>query len=85
VATEHQDDLDQALKTLELTLPVTREQLAAKRRELLCAWHPARCANLTNNPKTYSRTFKQAEEMTSRIEAACRVVNEWLAAQKADG
>jgi hypothetical protein len=82
VAAVNEHDLDQALSTLGLTPPVTLEQLAAKRRELLHAWHPARYANLTNNPKKYMQKFKQAEEMTSRIETACRVVNEWLATQR---
>jgi hypothetical protein len=82
VAAVNQDDLDQALITLGLTHPVTREQLAAKRRELLLAWHPARYANLANNPKKYMQKYKQAEEMTSRIETACRVVNEWLVSQR---
>jgi hypothetical protein len=78
VAVVNQDDLDQALNTLGLTPSVTLEHLAAKRRELLHAWHPPRYANLANNPKKYMQKFKQAEKMTSRIEAAYRVVNEWL-------
>jgi hypothetical protein len=82
VAAVHQDDLDQALNTLGLTPPLTLEQLAARRRDLLHAWHPARYANLANNPKKYMQKFTQAEEMTSRIETACRVVNEWLATQR---
>ncbi len=64
------DSLTQALEVLGLTLPISQEQLAAKRRELLHTWYPARYANLTNNPKKYMQMFKQAEEMTKRIEAA---------------
>ncbi len=79
MATVNQDDLNQALETLGLTLPVSLDQLLAKRRELLHRWYPARYANLANNPKKYMEKFKQAEEMTSRIEAAYNVVTEWLA------
>ena len=79
------DDLNQALETLGLALPVSLEQLIATRRELLHTWDPARYANLTNNPKKYMRMFKQAEEMTRRIEAASQVVNEWLAAKMPQG
>jgi hypothetical protein len=81
VATVNHDELNRALDTLGLSLPVSLDQLLAKREELLHRWHPARYANLANNPKKYMQKFKQAEEMTSRIEAACRVVNEWLTAQ----
>lgn len=79
------DDLNQALETLGLARPVSLDQLIAKRRELLHTWDPARYANLTNNPKKYMRMFKQAEEMTRRIEAASQVVNEWLAAKMPQG
>ena len=81
VTAVNHDDLNQALDTLGLSLPVSLDQLVAKRRELLHTWYPARYANLTNNPKQYMKMFKQAEEMTRRIEAASCVVNEWLAAQ----
>ena len=82
MAAVNQDDLDQALNTLGLTPPVTIERLAAKRRELLHAWHPTRYANLANNPKKYMQKFKQAEEMNSRIETAYRIVNEWLVSRR---
>lgn len=77
----NQDDLKQALEALGLTLPVTPDQLTAKRLELLQMWYPARYANLTNNPMQYMRLFKQAEEMTRRVESASKVVNEWLSTQ----
>jgi len=64
------DDIQQALTLLELTPPVGRETLEQKRRELLHTWNPARYANLTNNPKKYMQMFKQAEDMTKKIEAA---------------
>ncbi len=78
----NQGDLNQALETLGLTLPVSLEQLTAKRRELLHTWYPARYANLTNNPKKFMQMFKQAEDMTRKIEAASKVVSEWLADDK---
>ena len=74
----HQEDLNRSLEILGLAFPVTQEQLAARRRELLQIWYPARYANLTNNPKKYMEMFKQAEEMTRKIEAASQVVNDWL-------
>jgi len=64
----------QALETLGLTLPVSHEQLMAKRRELLHTWYPARYANLTNNPKKYMQMYRQAEEMTKKIESAYQVL-----------
>ena len=73
------DSVTQALDVLGLTLPISQEQLTTKRRELLHTWYPARYANLTNNPKKYMQMFKQAEEMTRKIEAASKVLTEWLA------
>ncbi len=73
-----EDGLRDALTVLELTLPLTKEQVDRKRRELLHTWHPARYANLTNNPKKYMQMYKQAEEMTRKIEAAYAVVTIWL-------
>lgn len=75
------NSLTQALEVLGLTLPVSRDQLEQKRRELLHTWYPARYANLTNNPKKYMQMYKQAEDMTRKIEAASKVVSEWLAAR----
>jgi len=85
VTTVNQEDLNRALETLGLTIPLSREQLIAKRRELLHTWYPARYANLTNNPKKYMQMFKQAEDMTRKIEAASKVVSDWLAAQAPQG
>ena len=59
-----------ALELLELTLPTTQENLERARRVQLYKWNPARYANLTNNPKQYMKNYKQAEEMTKRVEAA---------------
>lgn len=81
MTTVSQEDLNQALGVLGLTLPVSLDQLTGKRRDLLYTWHPHRYANLTNNPKKYMQMYKQAEEMTKKIEAASKVVAEWLATQ----
>ncbi len=59
-----------ALELLELTLPTTKEDLERAKRVQLYNWEPARYANLTNNPKAYTQSFKKAEEMTKRINAA---------------
>ncbi len=74
------NSLTQALEVLGLTLPVSRDQLDQKRRELLHTWYPARYANLTNNPKKYMQMYKQAEDMTKRVEAAYETLTRWLAA-----
>ena len=68
-----------ALKILGLDLPVSQEQLDIKRKELLHTWFPDRYANLTNNPKKYMQMYKEAEEMTQKIEAAYALVSSWLA------
>lgn len=69
----------EALQVLGLDLPVSREQLEIKRKELLQTWDPSRYANLTNNPKQYMQSFKEAEEMTKKIEAAHKLLASWLA------
>jgi hypothetical protein len=68
------DEVQQALAVLGLDLPVGRETLDQKRRELLHTWNPHRYANLTNNPKKYMQMFKQAEDMTKKIEAAYQIL-----------
>ena len=68
-----------ALKTLGLDLPVSQEQLDIKRKELLHTWDPSRYANLTNNPKQYMQSYKEAEEMTKKIEAAYSLLSSWIA------
>lgn len=72
------DSAAQALQVLGLDLPVSQEQLEIKRKELLHTWYPARYANLTNNPKKYMQMYKQAEEMTKKIEAAYSVLSSHL-------
>ena len=68
-----------ALKTLGLDLPVSQQQLEIKRKELLSTWDPSRYANLTNNPKKYMQSYKEAEEMTKKIESAYSLLSSWLA------
>jgi preprotein translocase subunit Sec63 len=68
-----------ALKVLGLDLPVSQAQLEIKRKELLHTWDPSRYANLTNNPKKYMQSFKEAEEMTKKIESAYALLSSWLA------
>ena len=80
MTTPNQEDLNNALELLGLTLPVTPETFARTRRTLLHTWNPARYSNLTNNPKKYMQAYKKAEEMTRTIAAASKVVSEWLAA-----
>lgn len=67
-------DINHALQILGLSLPVTREQLAEKRRELLATWHPHRYANLTNNPRKYMQMYTKGEAMTKEIEEAYRIL-----------
>jgi hypothetical protein len=73
------EQVSQALQVLGLDLPVSQEQLDLKRKELLHIWDPPRYANLTNNPKQYMQSFKEAEEMTKKIETAYSFLSTWLA------
>ncbi|MEW6245901.1 MAG: hypothetical protein AB1555_04235 [Nitrospirota bacterium] len=77
-----QSDLDHALKLFGLSLPITRELLDRKRRELLHTWHPHRYANLTNNPRKYMQMYKKAEAMTKEVEAAYTLLSAWLVGQE---
>lgn len=63
-------DVLHALELLGLTLPTTQADLERAKRVQLYNWEPARYANLTNNPKQYTKNFKKAEDMTKRINAA---------------
>ena len=73
------EQVSQALQVLGLDLPVSQEQLEIKRKELLQTWDPARYANLTNNPKKYMQSYKEAEEMTKKIESAYSFLSAWIA------
>jgi hypothetical protein len=72
------DNVAHALQLLGLDLPVSQEQLEIKRKELLHTWDPSRYANLTNNPKKYMQSYKEAEEMTQKIEAAYALLSSWI-------
>jgi hypothetical protein len=72
------DDVTHAMQLFSLTLPVTREQVDARRRELLATWHPHRYANLTNNPRKYMQMYKKGEAMTKDIQAAYELLVGWL-------
>ena len=52
----------------------SRNRLDHKRRQLLLIWHPHRYANLTNNPKKYTKMYKQGEAMTKEIQSAYEVL-----------
>jgi preprotein translocase subunit Sec63 len=73
-----------ALEVLGLDLPVSQEQLEIKRKELLHIWDPSRYANLTNNPKKYMQSYKEAEEMTRKIETAYSLLASWIASPGSD-
>jgi hypothetical protein len=75
---------DAALRLFGLAEPFTREQLDAKRRELLATWHPHRFANLTNNPKKYMQSYKKGEAMTKEIAAAYDLLVAWLTTRAMD-
>jgi hypothetical protein len=63
-------EIAHALEILELTLPITSEDLERAKRVQLYNWNPARYSNLTNNPKKYMQAYKKAEEMTKVVQAA---------------
>jgi hypothetical protein len=73
-----QQHVDQALKILDLTLPVTQEALERAKRVQLYNWNPARYSNLTNNPKKYMQAYKKAEEMTKLVEASYALLSALL-------
>ena len=73
-----QDQFEKALQLFALILPVTRQQLDDKRRELLATWHPPRYANLTNNPRKYMQMYKKGEAMTREIQAAYELLVKML-------
>jgi hypothetical protein len=73
-----------ALGLFGLADPFTREQLDAKRRELLAVWHPHRFANLTNNPRKYMESYKKAEAMTKEVNAAYDLLVAWLTTRAMD-
>ena len=77
-------EIAQALKILELTLPVTSDDLERAKRVQLYNWNPARYANLTNNPKSYMQSYKKAEEMTQLVEASYALLSAVLVEDKSE-
>ena len=71
-------EIAHALEILELTLPVTSDDLERARRVQLYTWNPARFSNLTNNPKQYMQAYKKAEEMTKLVEASYALLSVML-------
>src|SRR5215217_816932 len=71
-------EIAHALEILELTLPVTSEDLERAKRVQLYTWNPARYSNLTNNPKAYMEAYKKAEEMTKLVEASYALLSALL-------
>ena len=69
---------DEALRLFGLSEPLTREDLEAKRRELLAVWDPPRYATLTNNPRKYMQMYKKGEVMTQEIREAYALRSERL-------
>ena len=67
-----------ALTLFNLTLPLHPATLHQRYQELLVTWHPHRYANLTNNPTRYMQMYKKGEAMTKEIQAAYRVLKEWM-------
>lgn len=72
------ESVTHALTLFNLTLPLHPTTLHLRYQELLVTWHPHRCANLTNNPTKYMQMYKKGEAMTKEIQAAYRVLKEWM-------
>ncbi|MDF0672755.1 MAG: hypothetical protein P0120_00225 [Nitrospira sp.] len=70
-----EQDVAHALDILDLTLPITTEDLERAKRVQLYNWNPTRYAGLTNNPKQYMQQFQKAEDMTRTIEAAYALIS----------
>ncbi len=70
-----EEDVAHALDILDLTLPITSEDLERAKRVQLYNWNPTRYAGLTNNPKQYMQQFQKAEDMTRTIEAAYALIS----------
>lgn len=70
-----EQDISHALEILDLTLPITTEDLERAKRVQLYNWNPTRYAGLTNNPKQYMQHFRKAEEMTRTVEAAYALIS----------
>lgn len=72
------ESVTHALTLFNLTLPLHPTTLHRRYQELLVTWHPHRYANLTNNPTKYMQMYKKGEAMTKDVQAAYRVLKEWM-------
>lgn len=79
-----EQDIAHALEILDLTLPITTEDLERAKRVQLYNWNPTRYAGLTNNPKQYMQQFRKAEDMTRTIEAAYALISAVFIPDEAD-
>ncbi len=70
--------VEEALAIFDLEPPVTPERVDDRYQTLRHTWHPKRYANMTNNPRKYTRMYKKAEKMLKDVEAAYRVLTAWL-------
>ncbi len=73
-----EEPVTQALELFNLTLPLHAATLNQRYQELLVTWHPHRYANLTNNPTKYMQMYKKAEAMTKEVQAAYKLLKEYL-------
>ena len=80
-----EQDIAHALEILDLTLPITTEDLERAKRVQLYNWNPTRYAGLTNNPKQYMQQFRKAEEMTRTIEAAYALISAVFVPDQGEG
>jgi len=73
-----EEPVAKALELFNLTLPLNPTTLHQRYQELLVTWHPHRYANLTNNPTKYMQMYKKAEAMTKDVQAAYKLLKEYL-------
>ncbi len=73
-----EEPFTRALELFNLTLPLHPTTLYHRYQELLVTWHPHRYANLTNNPAKYMQMYKKGEAMTKEIQAAYKLLKEWI-------
>ncbi len=66
----------------ELEQPVTPERVEERYHSLRHTWHPQRYANMTNNPKKYTKMYQQAEGMMQDIERAYETLIRSLSSEK---
>ncbi len=76
------ETIDQALKLLTLSEPLSREQLTQQYETARRMWHPARYAGLTNNPGKYMEMYKKGEAKTKEIQEAYTLLLDYLDSQE---